>query len=31
MAQVPEFIVSSGQVFSGLTAGDGQPNATIYA
>jgi hypothetical protein len=30
MAQLYEFIVSSGQVFSGLTAGDGQPNATIY-
>jgi autotransporter passenger strand-loop-strand repeat protein len=30
MAQVYEFIVSSGEVFSGLTAGDGQPNATIY-
>jgi hypothetical protein len=28
MAQLSEFIVSSGQVFSGLTAGDGQPNAT---
>src|SRR5215468_10205395 len=30
MAQVFEFIVSGGEVFSGLTAGDGQPNATIY-
>src|SRR5215471_2827581 len=30
MTQVYEFIVSSGQVFSGLTAGSGQPNATIY-
>ena len=30
MAQLYEFIVSSGQVFSGLTAGNGQPNATIY-
>src|SRR5215469_7870864 len=30
MTQVSEFIVSSGQVLSGLTAGDGQPNQTIY-
>jgi hypothetical protein len=30
MAQVFEFMVEAGEVFSGLTAGDGQPNATIY-
>jgi len=30
MAQLYEFIVSSGQVFSGLTAGNGQPKATTY-
>jgi len=28
MAEAFEFIVSGGEVFSGLTAGDGQPNAT---
>src|SRR5215471_11839149 len=30
MGQVFEFMVQAGEVFSGLTAGDGQPNATIY-
>src|SRR5215831_8509276 len=30
MAQVFEFMVEAGEVFSGLTAGDGQPNFTVY-
>src|SRR5215470_3456106 len=30
MAQVYEFIVSAGEVFDGLSAGNGQPNQTIY-
>lgn len=31
MPQVYQLIIEPGEVFSGLTAGDGQPNENIYA